>query len=94
MTPRLRMFAGPNGSGKTTVKRALNKPAAWFGLYINPDDLEVEVRRLGFLDISLFGLNASTDQVIDHFAASELLRSRNRNANGYSSKTGGSISPQ
>lgn len=45
--PRLRMFAGPNGSGKTTVKLSLNKPESWFGIYINPDDLEASIRRTG-----------------------------------------------
>jgi predicted ABC-type ATPase len=45
--PRLRMFAGPNGSGKTTVKMHLKKPQPWFGVYINPDDLEATVRRTG-----------------------------------------------
>lgn len=38
--PRLRMFAGPNGSGKTTVKNGLHRSPSWFGIYINPDDLE------------------------------------------------------
>ena len=46
--PRVRMFAGPNGSGKTTVKNALQRPAPWFGLYINPDELEQAVRASGF----------------------------------------------
>lgn len=31
------MFAGPNGSGKTTVKSGLHRPPEWFGVYINPD---------------------------------------------------------
>lgn len=38
--PRLRMFAGPNGSGKTTVKIGLQRPDEWFGIYINADDLK------------------------------------------------------
>lgn len=38
--PRLRMFAGPNGSGKTTVKNGLQRQPQWFGIYINPDELE------------------------------------------------------
>jgi len=36
--PIILMFAGPNGSGKTTVKRALPT----FGTYINADDLKEE----------------------------------------------------
>jgi predicted ABC-type ATPase len=43
------MFAGPNGSGKTTVKMSLNKSPEWFGLYINPDDVEKTIRDTGSL---------------------------------------------
>ena len=49
--PRLRMFAGPNGSGKTTVKNTLGKPESWFGMYINPDDLEASIRHTGLLPL-------------------------------------------
>ncbi len=47
--PRLRMFAGPNGSGKTTIKTSLGKSASWFGFYINPDDIESAIRSTGRL---------------------------------------------
>jgi len=36
--PIILVFAGPNGSGKTTVKRSINT----FGAYINADDLKME----------------------------------------------------
>ena len=41
---RLRVFAGPNGSGKTTIieevrKAKVNGRAIDFGLYINADDI-------------------------------------------------------
>ncbi|MBS1703697.1 MAG: zeta toxin family protein [Armatimonadetes bacterium] len=36
------MFAGPNGSGKSTIKRAI--PNELLGIYINPDELEAELR--------------------------------------------------
>jgi len=52
--PRLRMFAGPNGSGKSTLKRYL--PEKLLGVYLNPDDIEQEIRRLGFLDLSSYGV--------------------------------------
>ena len=52
--PRLRMFAGPNGSGKSTLKRYL--PEKLLGVYLNPDDMEQEIRRLGFLDLSSYGV--------------------------------------
>jgi predicted kinase len=48
-TPRLRMFAGPNGSGKTTIKNGL--PSVLFGVYVNPDDLEKALRDEGVLHL-------------------------------------------
>lgn len=73
--PRLRLFAGPNGSGKTTVKNDLGKPAEWFGIYINPDDLEKAARDTGFVALEPFALTATTDEVRDYFASSEFLKS-------------------
>jgi len=50
-TPRLRIFAGPNGSGKSTFKKMLRQEL--LGVYINPDEIEKEIRDLGFLDLDL-----------------------------------------
>lgn len=75
--PRLRMFAGPNGSGKTTVKRDLNKPAAWFGVYINPDDIESAVRATGLLPLAPFEITTTTAEVRAYFASSAFLRGQN-----------------
>jgi predicted ABC-type ATPase len=75
--PRLRMFAGPNGSGKTTVKNALSKPASWFGIYVNPDELEAAIRRDGTLPLAPFALAATAEEVRTHFATSSFLQSRN-----------------
>lgn len=44
---RVRMFAGPNGSGKSTIKASINPGI--FGIYINPDEIEKEIRERGFL---------------------------------------------
>jgi len=71
-TPRVRMFAGPNGSGKTTVKNEL--PAQLFKNYINPDDFEQSLRSAGSMDLNPFGLTISTQELREFFAASELLR--------------------
>jgi len=40
--PRLRIFAGPNGSGKSTIKDVLSDNL--LGVYINPDEIENEIR--------------------------------------------------
>ena len=47
--PRLRMFAGPNGSGKSTLKMVL--PRELLGVYLNPDEMELEMRAKGILDL-------------------------------------------
>lgn len=75
--PRLRMFAGPNGSGKTTVKTNLRKAPSWFGIYINPDDLEQEIRKTGFLSLIPLELVTTTGEVQSYFATSSFLRSQN-----------------
>jgi predicted ABC-type ATPase len=50
--PRLRMFAGPNGSGKSTFKSMIRKEL--LGVYINPDDIEKEIKDYGFLDLAAY----------------------------------------
>ena len=58
--PRLRMFAGPNGSGKSTLKSYL--PAPLLGVYLNPDDIEAEIRKQGVLDLNAYGLGEEAAQ--------------------------------
>ena len=70
--PRIRMFAGPNGSGKTTVKNEL--PPYLFGNSINPDDIEKSLHETGQLDLNAFGLTITTAALREFFIASEFLR--------------------
>jgi predicted ABC-type ATPase len=37
------MVSGPNGSGKTTLTRQLRRDGVDFGLYINPDDIALDL---------------------------------------------------
>jgi len=74
--PRLRMFAGPNGSGKTTVKNSLRRPAEWFGNYVNPDELEKSLRDTGRLSLSPFGITSDAAEVRAFFESAQLLKSR------------------
>ena len=75
--PRLRMFAGPNGSGKTTIKSRLQKPPAWFGIYINPDDIEQTIRSTGFLNLEPYQASITTEEIQNYFATSSFLQSQN-----------------
>ena len=58
-TPRLRVFAGPNGSGKSTLKSRL--PAVLIGVYLNPDEIEQEIRQQGFLDFAAYGVTTAAE---------------------------------
>lgn len=74
-TPRLRMFAGANGSGKSTLKSVINP--ALLGVYINPDDIEREIKAQGFLDFSAYQVTTNTDEVLSFFTNSSFLKSAN-----------------
>lgn len=68
----MRVFAGPNGSGKSSVKAEL--APEMFGVYLNPDDIEREVRVQGYFDLRGLSLPVSQDEVIDFFKAHPLLQ--------------------
>ena len=67
------MFAGPNGSGKSTLKSYL--PAALLGVYLNPDEMEQEIRQQGFLDFTAYGVTTTADEVLPFFQNSSFLGS-------------------
>lgn len=67
------MFAGPNGSGKSELKKYL--PPALLGVYLNPDELEKEVRTKGLLDLPAYGVTTAADEVLPFFASSPFLTS-------------------
>lgn len=75
--PRLRMFAGPNGSGKTTIKNSLNKSSDWFGIYINPDEIEKSIREVGCFDLRSWShiVQFELHQLREYFQQSKLLGS-------------------
>jgi predicted ABC-type ATPase len=67
------MFAGPNGSGKSTLRSYL--PTALLGVYLNPDELEQEIRRQGFLDLTAYGVTTAANEVLPFFLNSAFLNS-------------------
>lgn len=69
------MFAGPNGSGKSTIKSVLRPEL--LGVYINPDEIEKEIRECDFLDLKSFEVDTTEAEVLDYFKASVLLARAN-----------------
>ena len=69
--PRLRMFAGPNGSGKTTIKSVIRSEL--LGVYVNPDEIEKEIAQRGFLDLKNYRVETTAAEVLFFFNASVLL---------------------
>lgn len=68
---RLRLFAGPNGSGKSTIKSVI--PPNLLGHYLNPDEIENEVRDTGFYDLRGLGIQTNRAEVIAFFEQHPLL---------------------
>lgn len=66
------MFAGPNGSGKSTIKDAIEPNL--IGIYVNPDEVEAQVKEKGFLDFSQFEIEPAEDELLRFFEASTLLK--------------------
>lgn len=64
----MRVFAGPNGSGKTTIIEDLRKKNIFhFYVYINADDIEKQIRENKSLDLSEFQIKSDTDDIRNHF---------------------------
>jgi predicted ABC-type ATPase len=71
------MFAGPNGSGKSLLKQLL-RPSL-LGVYLNPDELEKQVRLTGYLNLNDYGVTAECDEILSFFRNSPLLFSQGLN---------------
>ncbi len=63
---RVRIFAGPNGSGKTTVNEEL-KGKFNLGYYLNADDLYLKVKRDDRIDLSDYNLSPSFAELESFF---------------------------
>ncbi len=55
------MFAGPNGSGKSTLNSIISKEL--LGVYINPDEIEKEIVKFGFLDMLIYFDNSNQEKL-------------------------------
>ena len=72
----MRMFAGPNGSGKTTIQREIARQfhSHFLGVLVNPDDLEEAIGRDGRLDLKQFRVHAGDSEVREAFTSSAFLQ--------------------
>ena len=59
------MFAGPNGSGKSTLNGVINKEL--LGVYINPDEIEKEIKKFDFLDMTAYHVKTNKEEVLTFF---------------------------
>lgn len=77
---RMRIFAGPNGSGKTTIINDL-KGKIKFGVYVNADDIEKEIRFHKTLDFKKFKLDITNSKIKHFFKQSRLSPIKHANKN-------------
>ena len=66
------MFSGPNGSGESTLNTIISKEL--LGVYINPDEIEKEIKKFDFLDLTNYGIVAKESEVLSFFNAHPLLQ--------------------
>lgn len=74
-TLRLRMFSGPNGSGKSTFKSIIRPEL--LGIFINPDEIEKEIRDFDFLDLDGYEVQTTKEEILAFFINSQLLKTAN-----------------
>ncbi len=69
---RLRIFAGPNGSGKTTIFQLIDDLYDT-GYVVNPDEIATLFEENGFVRLSSFGINSATRESFDSYLKSSSL---------------------
>lgn len=68
---RLRLFAGPNGSGKSTIKSVI--PPSLLGYYLNPDEIEKEIKSTHYFDLRGLPLRVDREQILTFFLEHPLM---------------------
>lgn len=67
-----RMYAGPNGSGKTTFNMSLSQSIV--GKTINADEIEKQLQEQGNLDLSVYGIKGDFSKLMRFLRLSTLLK--------------------
>jgi len=62
----MRVFAGPNGSGKTTIIKGLQSEIP-FGVYINADDIEQSLHKTGSILFDTYQLSVDEEKLREFF---------------------------
>jgi predicted ABC-type ATPase len=69
---RVRVFAGPNGSGKSTfIDSFPSSPKLRLGVYINADEIEVQLKKCQLLQFEKYKVVSSTDEFRLHLINSK-----------------------
>jgi predicted ABC-type ATPase len=68
---RMRIFAGPNGSGKTTIFKEILADKVNLGVYVNADDIQAALEMDKQLDFARFQLTISNEQIRNFFRDSK-----------------------
>lgn len=63
---RLRLFAGPNGSGKTTILERIPKELN-LGFIVNADEIEKTLKLRGSLTLNEQNISTQTELLQDYF---------------------------
>lgn len=69
-TKRMRVFAGPNGSGKTTIVKNLQSEIP-FAVYVNADDIEKMLHEGGVLLFDVYQLKVVEEELTTFFRQSK-----------------------
>ncbi len=71
----MRVFAGPNGSGKTTILQEIKK---YFnvGVYVNADDIEKELIEQTYIDLEAFKIKEAETKHFQDFVENHSLQEK------------------
>lgn len=70
--PKLRIFAGPNGSGKTTIYNSIKSIYFSTRLFVNADNLESDFKKNNFINFSDFDIDCTNEGFRDFYLSSGL----------------------
>ena len=80
----MRVFAGPNGSGKTTIFKGILKDSNInLGVYVNADEIEVILNDSSPLDFGLFQIQVSNEQFRVFFKRSTFSPTKRKESDLY-----------